>query len=448
MPPRASSPAAQEATERLRAESRARQLAGSGPLTDIIDSKVLKRELTQFYLGQEGQQGASPGRIALNRAKRSLESIAEVAKGARRISKAVTRTLWALLLVELKFAKKHNVAASVGSIERFLQTVTSEARRDSSWDIGKVRSLLARGWPEDQNVDKLRTRELGPLPWWFAIPDLKDKEPVRRQNIYDSVFRLPPSTATSRIQPTSTTSRSASSRPAREAAGATNAALRGAIILDDDGDGTYAPENAAASASPNEGRQVTPWRFGSDTAAPFAVDMPPTAPTLLPSTAPPLPPPPAPPPGASRRTQPSPWLPPGGFTVDLKWNISDYHAHKRMLKKWPRGQHIPDGPVWEHPNAHGLKVLADGLPLTNKKPCINCSKRFYICIPRGSKACLPCYWEKGSQGKCEGYEAPDGVVEKPDYKIRLQYLRELDEAGVYPFPHHYLYEDGRAVAVC
>ncbi|VDC05816.1 unnamed protein product [Peniophora sp. CBMAI 1063] len=438
MPPRAPSPAAQEATGRLRAEARARQRAGAGPLTDIVDPKALKTELARFYVQQQGQQEAPPGRIALNRAKRSLETISALAKGSDRISKSITRTLWALLLVEMKFARKHNAAASVQPMQRFLESATSEARRDNSWDIGKVRSLLARGWPEDQSVSKLKTSELGPLHWWLAARELKDKEPVRRQTIYDAAYRQ----IAAHTHSASTPSRSSGSRPPREAAGATNAALRGAIILDDDGGGNYAPDrpgspdNPGDPGSPNEGREATPWRFGANAPAQFTVGAP--------TTVPPIPPPAPPPPGASRRAAPSPWLPPSGFTCDLKWNIADYNAHKALLLNWPRGLQAPDSAVWEHPHMHGLKVLADGLPLTNKKPCLNCSKRFYICIPRGSKACLPCYWEKGSQGKCEGYVPPDGPVEKPDYKLRKKFLQELDEAGVYPFPHHYVYEDGKA----
>ncbi|VDB84677.1 unnamed protein product [Peniophora sp. CBMAI 1063] len=432
MAPRVPSSAAQEATDRVRAVARARQMCGEGSLTDIVDPKFLKAMLSTFFATAQDMD-IPVGRVALNRAKRALDAVSEVSKGATRITKAVARTAWALLLVEMKFARKYNAPASVEPIERFIETVTREARRDNSWDIGKVRGFLARGWPEEQTVRKLKANEIGTVHWWHAIGNLKDKEPLLRQNIYDAAYAL---RAPSPPRPTAASS--AGSRPGREAAEATNAALRGAEIIDDDRGGTYSPANIdAAEPRVNDAQAARP-RFGENAAASFTFSVPAGV-----DHAPP-PPPPPPPPGASRRAQPSPWLPPSGFTADLKWNIPDYHEHKRLLLRWPRGQHAPDSVVWEHPHAHGLRVLEDGLPVTSKKPCTNCSKQYYTCIPRGSKACLPCYWEKGSQGRCEGNIPPDGPVQKPDFKIRTQYLRELDAAGVYPFPHHYVLEDGRA----
>ncbi|VDB98969.1 unnamed protein product [Peniophora sp. CBMAI 1063] len=477
MPPRIPSATSQAAAERARAEGRARQMCGEGPLTDVVDAGLLKAELSQFYAKQEGTEGPPPGRIALNRTKQALDYIFVAAEGARRITKAITRALWALLLVEMvrkhilsariaiyreqKFARKLNDVSLVRPLEAFIQTITSGARRDNSWDIGKVRHLLARGWPEDQPVRKLKSIELGPLHWWRAINELELKKPFLRQNIYDAARTLatPLSPTRPPRAPSTSRSASASSRPAREAAGTTNAALRGTVILDDDQGGTYNPEDADRQDAPTQAR---PWRFGDNTSAEFTVRVSSPAARTAPSPPPPQPPPP----GSSRRAQPSPWLAPSGFTADLKWNILDYNAHKEMLKKWPRNQHAPDSAVWEHPNSHGLRVLADGLPKTfqvrpllhldletaavnshshsHQTPCANCRKRFYICIPHGSKACLPCYWEKGSQGKCEGGVPPEGPVEKPDFKIRVAFFKELDAAGVYPFPHHYVHEDGRA----
>lgn len=101
MAPRAPSAASQERTHKARAEGRARHLSGPGAMTDIIDTALLNAELTRFYDERDGQQDVSPGLVALNRAKRSLDKISEASKGPTRISKAVTRTLWALLSEEV-----------------------------------------------------------------------------------------------------------------------------------------------------------------------------------------------------------------------------------------------------------------------------------------------------------------------------------------------------------
>ena len=92
---------ARVATTKVRAEGRARQLAGTGDLEDVIDGPSLKRELASFYAAREGQQDVSPGLIALNRARRGFDSVSEACRGPDRVPKPVVRKLWTLLSEEL-----------------------------------------------------------------------------------------------------------------------------------------------------------------------------------------------------------------------------------------------------------------------------------------------------------------------------------------------------------
>ena len=66
-------------------------------------------------------------------------------------------------------ACKRNAPAVIQPLTRFSAKVVAEARVNGVLDMGKVRSLLAQGWPPEQNVHKLKAPELGPLHWWLAI---------------------------------------------------------------------------------------------------------------------------------------------------------------------------------------------------------------------------------------------------------------------------------------
>ncbi|VDB85624.1 unnamed protein product [Peniophora sp. CBMAI 1063] len=447
MAPRVPSAAGHEQTSRARAEARARRLCGSGPLVDVVDPTLLKKELTAFY-GHGVPRDASPGLVAVNRAKRAFDRLSDVAQGPDRISKGTTRTLWALLLEEMKFAINHNVTAFVEPLVRFLETTRREARQNHSWDMGRVRHVLAGGWPSDFNITKLKSQDLGPLHWWLGARKIADKEPLTRQHIYDAAYALRTITNSSRRRsptPAAAVARS-SSRPSRQAASATNDALSSTIILDDDLGGTYAPsdvgnDDGARDVGNDDGarnvgndggaRDVpasvrqTPWAFGQGATAAFTATAPPQAPVM--------PPPPPPAPGATRRAQPSPWLPPSGFTAELKWNIEDYNVHKAQLLSHPRGVPIPEGFLWEHPALHGLQVSEDGQAKMFEASLASPVDFSRLTI---GVACLPCYWEKGSQGKCEGGRPPSTPVPKPDFAVRKAFLEELDRAGVYEFPSH------------
>ncbi|KZV68680.1 hypothetical protein PENSPDRAFT_666249 [Peniophora sp. CONT] len=445
MPPRIA-PTPPQAVSKVRAEARARKICGAGAMTDIVDVDLLKRELGEFYEECDGSDDVSTGLIALNRAKRALDAIAEVTKGPNRITKYVTRTLWRLLSEELVHAIKRNPATTVESLKQFSQTIKNNGRRPqshTSWDMGVVRDLLGRGWPSGQSVHKLKELELGPLHWWLAIGALEGSAPVLRQYIHDAAYarHLPESASSRRTSPATA---SGSTRPARQAANATNATLRDVPILDDDTGSTYAPSEAGPpqqEGGPPQQEDGPPqqWTFGRGTAAEFTAEAPTPA----------MPPPPPPAAGTTRRAQPSPWLPPTGFSADIKWDVANYNAHEQMLLKYPAGETIPDSLIWQHPNMHGCKVDESGQPVQFRVSCTNCVKRLRRCIYRGSKACLPCFWDKGSMGKCEGGQPPQLTPQeqkesKPEFALRTSFLRTLEHHGKIEYPDHYLDRQGRA----
>ncbi|VDB90232.1 unnamed protein product [Peniophora sp. CBMAI 1063] len=443
MAPRAPSAASQQQTARVRAEGRARQMCGAGPLTDVVDAALLRQELTQFYTRLEASD-ASPGRVALNRANRAFDYLSDASRATPRISKGAARIAWGLLLEEMKFAIKYNVTASVDPLVRFLAKARDEARRNHAWDMGKVRRLLADGWPSKQIVLLLPSHESGPVHWWLTVPEIQDKQPILRQAIYDAAYRLRSSASPRRRSPTPgpPTATQGGSRPQRQAANATNAALSATIIYDDHVDETYVPSDIPRDEDVPRPATFT---FGANAASDFTAQAPAQASVILP--------PPPPPAAGARRAQPSPWLPPAGFTADLKWDIEDYNVLKAQLLSHPRGVPIPEGFLWEHPSLHGLRVYADGQPKmfevrfdsANSRrlsltcriqvSCTNCRRKLRKCIGRGSKACLPCYWEKGSLGKCEGGVPPATPVVKPDFEVRKAFLEEV-ELATGEFPHH------------
>ena len=65
---------------------------------------------------------------------------------------------------------KRNEAQDVKYLKRFVKGVNDEAHVGGNWDMGKVRSGLAKGWPAKQKVPgKLGTNALGGMQWWYAV---------------------------------------------------------------------------------------------------------------------------------------------------------------------------------------------------------------------------------------------------------------------------------------
>ncbi|KZV61148.1 hypothetical protein PENSPDRAFT_671197 [Peniophora sp. CONT] len=457
MPTRKPSAASRQAIDKARVEGRSRAVCGPGPMSQVIDEKVLKDALKRL----QGEQGDKACFILLHRAKEAMDAVAPAAKGGQRISKPIVRTIWKLLSEELTFAIKLNPPDRVRAIQKAVTELNAQACKNGVWDMGTVRDFLGRGWPEQQAIrGKYTLQELGPLQWWYAV----SSKPIHRQTIYNGALehferleRLEPEPSRSRPptptapRPTSPSSprpratdaqrppASGSNRPARQAASASIAAISRVPIVDDDAGSNYTPnEPDAAHGGQQESGRFT---FGAGAAADFTASAP-------------VPPPPPPAEGAAavaRKAQPSPWLAPTGFSADLKWNIGDgnYNHLATELCHYPSGKPVPDALIWEHPAMHGLPVNGEtGEPLQFTQSCTNCSKRMRRCIYRGAKACLPCFWDKGSMGKCEGGVPPtpkNTKYYKPDFRRRLCFIDDLVNARKIKFPSHYLDSAGRSL---
>lgn len=121
------------------------------------------------------------------------------------------------------------------------------------------------------------------------------------------------------------------SRPARQAAGATRRALQDAIVIDDHNDGNYVP----------------PPRASGSTAQPREPDLRP------PSETPSLPVVPAARTGRTKDV--SPWLRPSRFAADVTFAVDDYDALEQRLLALPEGSFVRESDYWELPEMHGVR---------------------------------------------------------------------------------------------
>ena len=71
------------------------QMYGAGAMGDVIDPALVRRELSSFY----GQLDGSRGLVALNRVKSSIDRLSEACRRPGSASKAVIRTMWALVAI-------------------------------------------------------------------------------------------------------------------------------------------------------------------------------------------------------------------------------------------------------------------------------------------------------------------------------------------------------------
>ncbi|VDB91411.1 unnamed protein product [Peniophora sp. CBMAI 1063] len=435
-PPLAPPPLAPEDNERARsAERRARAACGPGSMSDIVVPAFLTAEVQRFF----DDDPESSGIISLSRVHSALEVLPTALVGPSRMPKTRLRTVWGLLQQEMKFAVGYNKASEVKPLRKMFNSINKGAynTEQGQWDMGFVRESLAKGWPQEQALPvKLGASVLGPLQWWYTSWVLSGDSPPTRQDIYDCALRSFQKALQRHVQaeqsprPDETgAGASGSNRPVRRAASAAIAASRAVKVKDDTSDPTYNPAEDEPKTDAKKSN-----------AQPAVADTTPTTTVPAPSNA------------TSRKARPlpSPWLPPSGFSAELKWQVANYNQHHAQTVQWPEGQHIPDAQLWEHPSMHGCPVDKDtGQAVQFEVACTTCQKHKRNCIWRGSKACLPCFWEKGSNGPCKGGTPPTKTQEeqkfcKPDYARRKAYLDDLVSKGKIQYPLHFVDETGRA----
>ncbi|VDB94415.1 unnamed protein product [Peniophora sp. CBMAI 1063] len=419
------------------AERHARAVSGFGSMSDAVVAAFLATELNQFL----DDDPESSGVISLLRVHSALEDLRAILLGSSRMNKTALRSIWGLLQQEMNIAIARNKASEVKPLRKMFLQINNEGynTEQEQWDMGFVREALAKGWPRKQALPvKLGASKLGPLRWWYASWAFTSGSPLTRQDIYNGAVkrfqeshdRRAQAAQSSRTEATNASQVSGSSRPVRKAASASIAANNDIKVKDNNAlDPTYFPPEVVAKT--NEQKMSTP----------------PPVPEVTPTAGP------APAGNATSRKArpaPSPWLPPNGFSADLKWQVKDYNRLYTETLEWPADQPIPDTQVWEHPKAHGCPVdETTGQAVQYEVPCTTCTKYERNCIWRGSKACLPCFWEKGSRGPCKGGTPPTKTPEeqkfcKPDYARRKAYFDDLASKGKIQYPSHFLDETGRA----
>ncbi|VDB91402.1 unnamed protein product [Peniophora sp. CBMAI 1063] len=429
------------------AERQAHTVCGWGTMSDLVSSDSLDEELERFY--EEDPESAAV--VSILRVYTALELLAPRLVGSSRIAKTPLRSIWSLLRKEMSQAFKRHAVEEYRPLRRIAKTINTGGYNagTKTWDMGFVREALAKGWPTQLKLPvKLGPNALGPLQWWYSLDSLAANKSITRQDIFDAALQKFNDTHRQRgpvTQPLQTERNSeaaprdasSSTRSPRPAANAALAANRKIPVKDDGSDPTYTPglpgkADRTSRASPPQPSAST--ANAQQQANAGQAEAPPET-------------------GNGRKPKPkpapSPWLPPPGFTADVKWQCEDYNALYERLVNWSADEPIPDALLWEHPSMHGCPVDKEtGMPMLCKPACATCKKYKRNCWWRGSKACTPCFWEKGSHGACHSPQ-PDVASDnlrhyKPDFARRMAFLNELEAKGKIKFPSHFVDEAGRA----